>query len=461
VGGGAVTDPTGTAAVPGAGDTIVALATPPGRSAISVVRLSGPAAAEIGSRLLDRWPLAPRVAIRCAARDPRDGSLIDQVVATWFAAPKSYTGEHVLELSCHGGHAVAPAVLSALIASGARQALAGEFTRRAVLNGKIDLVQAEAVGDLIDARSDAMRRAALLQLDGGLSARIAQLRDELLDVEALLAYDIDFPEEDDGPVPRSRITDAAARALASLDRLLATAPAGALVRDGAIVVIAGAPNAGKSSLFNALLGESRAIVTEVPGTTRDAIEAAVEHRGWPLRLVDTAGLRTATELVERLGIEVSERYLARAAVVVACGEDEESLEEAGGRVTSLTSAPVLRVLTKGDLGRGAPADAIVASALDGRGLHTLLDAIVGLLDERYGAPMVEYPRLTRERHRQAIESARHELATFCAEWGQTGLPAPVAASHVRAAVWALDELIGAIDVEDVLERVFSSFCVGK
>jgi tRNA modification GTPase len=253
-----------------------------------------------------------------------------------------------VELCTHGGAAVPAAVLAALVRAGAREARPGEFTQRAVLNGKLDLVQAEAVGDLVDARSGAMRRAALAQLDGGLSRRVAALRDELVGLEALLAYDVDFPEEDDGPVPRGRVLAAAAALVAALDRLLATAPAGEAVREGATVVIAGPPNAGKSALFNALLGRARALVTSVPGTTRDAIEAVVDAGRWPLRLVDTAGLRETDDVVERLGIEVSERYLAEAELVLACGATDGELAHAVARVRALTAAPVLAVRTKAD-----------------------------------------------------------------------------------------------------------------
>jgi tRNA modification GTPase len=446
-------------------DTIVALSTAPGRSAIAVVRMSGANAFDFARQIVSPWPNAPRVATLASARDPRDQSSIDSLVVTIYTAPHSYTGENVVELSSHGGYAVPVALIDALIATGARMADPGEFTRRALLNGKLDLVQAEAVIDLIDARSDAMRRAALTQLDGGLSRRVSALRDELLDLEALLAYDIDFPEEDHGPVAPARIDAAAKKALDSLEALLSTAPAGALVREGATVVIAGAPNVGKSSLFNALLGEARAIVTEVPGTTRDAIEASVDHAGWPLRLVDTAGLRATTDTIERLGIEVSERYLARAHAVIVCGDSRASLTAALDRVAALTNVPRVAVRTKADLvasgDEKAPNATVAVSAETGYGLHELLDAVGAALADRYGSPAVDLPLLTRTRHVQALGTARDELAAFVEAWRSQALPATVAAVHVRAAVGALDALIGAVDVEDVLTRVFETFCVGK
>ena len=460
----------GTTSLPGHEDTIVAQGTAPGRGAIAVIRLSGSSAPRIAGMVLTPWPLPSRAATLCTAIDPRDGSLIDHPLVTVFEAPRSYTGEHLVEISTHGGYIVPATLTAALVDAGARPALPGEFTRRAVLNGKLDLVQAEAVGDLIDARSDAMRRMALVQLEGGLSTRVLALRDALLQVEALLAYDIDFPEEDDGPVTRERVSAACETVVQALDTLIATAPAGAIVREGAIVVIAGVPNVGKSSLFNALVGEARAIVTDIAGTTRDALEVTVESGGWPLRLVDTAGLRAAEDDIERLGIEVSERYLGRAHVVLACGEDSTTLGDVVTQVRRATQAPMILVRTKADLAAQSriPEDAstgsgviIPVSVVTGEGLHRLLDAIAATLAAAYGEAIVETPIVTRTRHLAAITTARSEIASFDEAWGEGRLPATVAAVHVRSAIGALDELIGAVDVEDVLGRVFETFCVGK
>jgi tRNA modification GTPase len=447
-------------------DTIVALATMPGRGAIAVLRLSGSTANEIAARLLRPWPIPPRVATLSEVYS-RTGEQLDQAVVTRYERPRSFTGEDVIEIACHGGRVVPTSVMAALIESGARAALPGEFTRRAVLNGKLDVLQAEAIGDLVDARSRGGQRAALNQLDGGLSRRVLALRESLLELEALIAYDIDFPEEDAGPVPPERIQAATDKTLTALDDLLATARAGELIREGALVVIAGASNVGKSSLFNALLGRRRAIVTDIPGTTRDALEAVIDTGSWPIRLVDTAGLRDTADVVERLGIEVSEDYLSRADVVLACGDDGETLARAVEVIARRTDAPVLAVRTKIDRVEregsraGRRNEEIGVSAETGEGLNELVTALTDVLGTGQRAPDLDAPVLTHTRHRYAIQQARDELAAFRDARRDAQLPAPVAAVHLRSAVHALEELIGGVDVEDVLERVFASFCVGK
>jgi tRNA modification GTPase len=444
-------------------DTIVAVATPTGMGALALVRLSGPGAYAIAQKHIQPWPSEPRAVQLSTVYNL--GEVLDRSLVTLFPGPNSFTGEDTVEISTHGGYLVPASIVVALISSGARQALPGEFTRRAVLNGKLDILQAEAIGDLIDARSQAMQHAALRQLDGGLSRRLLQLREDLVGLESLIAYDIDFPEEDNGPVPRARIENAIAKMIASLEALLATAPAGELIRDGAVVVIAGPTNAGKSSLFNSLLGRSRAIVTEIPGTTRDALEAVIDSGKWPLRLVDTAGLRDTVDPIERLGIEVSERYLASAAVVLACAENSKGLAQTIDSVGRKSTAPIIAVRTKADLAPrrdDSNGDQVVqVSAHTGEGLQSLLDAINDAIASNYGEATPDLPVLTRARHRQALTTALVEINQFQQAWREEKLPAPVASVHLRAAVYVLEELIGAVDVEDVLNRVFSSFCVGK
>jgi tRNA modification GTPase len=442
-----------------------------------VVRVSGPRAQDLAAAVVRPWPIPPRCARLCRAVDS-DGHVLDRPVVTVYDGARSYTGEPVVELSSHGGAVVPASIVAAFVAAGAREALPGEFTRRALLNGKLDLAQAEAVADLIDARTPAMQRAALAQLDGGLSRRVDTLRDALVGVEALVAYDIDFPEEDDGPVPRGRVAEAAALAANGLARLAATADIGECVRDGAVTVIAGPPNAGKSSLFNALLGRARALVTDVPGTTRDAIEAVVEppDAPFPLRLVDTAGLREGAESVEQLGIELSVRYVEAAHAVLACADSAAGLLSTVRTVQSLSAAPIVAVQTKADLtytkkivdcypkpdfALPPGVRAVTVSAESGVGLRQLLGLVVDAVTERFGGVDPESPVVTRARHREALGRAVTELALFQEAWRSRSVPAIVAAVHLRSAVGALDEIVGAIGVEDVLERVFREFCVGK
>ena len=449
--------------IPQLEDTIVAIATPSGRGALAVVRLSGPDAFPIARKHVVSWPPEPRIAHLSEICDKK--ALLDQSLVTFFPGPHSFSGDDTVEISTHGGHLVPTSIVAALVSSGARQALPGEFTRRAVLNGKLDILQAEAIADLIDARSRAMQHAALGQLDGGLSRRLLNLRNDLLGVEALIAYDIDFPEEDDGPVSRERIQRSIEGLRDTLESLLATSTTGELIREGAVVVIAGPPNAGKSSLFNALLGRSRAIVTEIPGTTRDALESVIDGGKFPLRLVDTAGLRDTADPIERMGIEVSERYLASAHVVLACAEDTTGLAETVEAIGKESDAPILQLLTKADLVTGGDEntreDILSVSAETGIGLQKLLDAVIRLLAVNYGDIPPDLPMLTSARHRQALTQALSEIDLFQRAWSEERLPAPVASVHLRTAVHVLEELIGAVGVEDILDRVFSSFCVGK
>jgi len=463
--------------LPGTDDTIVALATAPGRGALAIIRLSGPRSHEIGQRLIDSWPPHPRYTMLSGITNPQNGQLLDRAVVTRYDGPHSYTGENLVELTTHGGAVVAATIIAAAIEAGARQATAGEFTRRAVLNGKMDVTQAEAIVDLIDARSRHAQHIALHQLDGNLSRRIEQLRSDLLEIEALLAYDIDFPEEDDGPIPTSRILYACDEILGSLEALSRTANIGELVRDGAVVVLAGAPNVGKSSLFNAILGQARAIVTNIPGTTRDALEAVIDVDGWTVRLVDTAGLRTTEDQIERLGIEMSERYLDRAALILACGDSPESLAEVNALVKQRTIAPIIDVRTKGDvmtqlgdaelvsagyqIGSSGSSSALVVSATTGVGLNAVLQTISQRLSDEHNLPGLDAPVLTRARHRRAVDEASQAVRSFRVLWADGGLPAPVAATHLRSATVALEDLIGVVGVEDILDRVFSNFCVGK
>jgi tRNA modification GTPase len=449
-------------------DTIVALASAPGRGAIATIRVSGPDVESICRRVVFPWPARAREATRCRIHEPDDPTkVLDDAVVTVFSAPRTYTGEPLVELSTHGGEYVPAVVCAALVSAGARPAEAGEFTERAVLAGKLDLVRAEAVGDLIDARSRAGHRAALHQLSGALSAHLGRLRHSLVEIEALLAYEIDFPEEDEGRLPPARVVSSADSLIAQLEMLLATSPIAALGRDGATVVLAGPPNAGKSSLLNAIVGEERVIVSDLPGTTRDAVEVVIDHDPWPLRLVDTAGLREGGDPIERLGIEVSVRYLAAAHAVIVCAENVMDLRGAFAAVGLLTKAALIGALTKSDLVSnqddpgGFTFPVVRVSATRGDGLGALLSSVTRCIGDGLGPMVTDTPVVTRARHRLALEVARRELEEFRDAWLSESLPAPVAAVHVRAAIRVLDELVGTVDIDEVFARVFATFCIGK
>src|SRR5947209_11156797 len=358
-------------------------------------------------------PTPPRTVFRARLLHPDSREPVDDVLAACFPEPHSYTGENVVEISTHGGLVVPAAAVAALVAAGARPAAPGEFTRRAVLNGKMDLLQAEATADLIDAGSPVQRRRALQQLERGLSNRLTALRAEILELEALIAYDIDFPEEDEGPVSEATVRGAWCVVRDRVADLLQTAPEGERLREGALLVIAGRPNAGKSSLFNALLGTERAIVTELQGTTRDAVEAHAVLEGFPFRLVDTAGLRDSDDRIERLGIEVSRKYLAAADLVLFCEDNRErgkgkrerdARDEFLGQVT----APVVFVHTKSDV--EAPSDgptvrpAVAVSVVTGAGLADLRRKLAEVAFGRLLALGDVEPVVTRARHPGAVEA---------------------------------------------------------
>lgn len=459
----------------GCTDTIAAIATAPGRSAVAVLRVSGPGAAAIASAVgATGQGLEPRHSHLRTLVDPGTGEPIDQALVTWFPGPDSYTGEDVFEISSHGGTAVPALLLDALYAAGARPAERGEFTRRAFLNGKLNLLQIEATLDLIDASSVRMSRAAIFALERGLSGRVERLRERTVEAQALLAYDIDFPDEDDGPLERSRIAAAASELEGELEALLRGAPEGEMLREGALTVIAGRPNVGKSSLFNAMLGIERAIVTDVPGTTRDAIEALVGVDGYPFRLVDTAGLRSDAGSIEGMGIEVARAYLERADLVlvgvdagrVPSDEERAFVSELDAR---LGTGRVLVVRTKRDLvdevsdgarvRPGSDVPEIEVAAPRGIGLERLRAGMLAAVFSGIAAED-EVPLVTHRRHVRALEAALDGVRTFREAW-TNGLPPEIAVTHLQDATHALEGLVGVVSTEDVLDALFAGFCVGK
>jgi tRNA modification GTPase len=381
-------------------DPIAALATPPGRSALAVIRLSGAGAFGVAARVIDGFRAdRPRIATLATFHDSA-GEPIDRGLYTAFPGPDSYTGDDLVELSCHGGLLAPARVLSALHDAGARPAAPGEFTRRAVINGKLDLIQAEAVGDLIDAVAPAQAQAALRQLDGGLSRRLAELRRALVETEGLLVYEIDFREYD-GPCRDTGKVGGRMVGSRVLPPLLRRPHAKARCWCSPVVP------AGKSSLFNALLGSERALVTEVPGTTRDTIEAHTDFLGWPVRLADTAGLWESRDRIDRMGIEVSRRYLAAADLVLLCVESGRPVEPDEAAVAA--ERPCLVIRTKGDLATNGNGTGLGVSVVTGNGIADLRRAAAErVFGDRMALGDLE-PALPR-RHRVALLRARDALA---------------------------------------------------
>jgi tRNA modification GTPase len=433
-------------------DTIFALATPPGRGAIAILRLSGPGT-DAALTALGAGDLKPRLA---ALRDlAHDGRPIDQALVLRFPAPNSYTGEACAELHLHGGRAVVEAAAGALVALGLRPADPGEFTRRAFGNGRMDLAQAEAVADLIDAETAAQATQALGQLDGALSQTYAGFRRDLLTALALVEAEIDFPDEE---VPDNLARSAGPvldRLIADLKAALADARRGERVREGYRIVLIGETNAGKSSLFNALVAREAAIVTPIAGTTRDVLDADLIIGGYAVTLSDTAGLRDCDDPVEAEGVR---RARARA------GAADLRLwirgpDDAEGDAAGFAQAGDLLVLTKADLGAGRAVEgfeALSVSTATGQGLSELHDWIAARLAQDLSG--ADFPAVTRERHRRRLTEA---LAA--AEAGRAALDiAPeMAGDDLRRAADALARVTGAIGVEDILGEVFSTFCIGK
>lgn len=453
-------------------DTIAAAATPPVPSAIGILRLSGPEARAIADRVFR--PAAGGALSEKPARKlvygvltDKTGAPIDQVLATWSPGPNSYTGEDTAELQCHGSPAVLAAGLEALFAAGARQALAGEFTRRAFVNGRMDLAQAEAVIDLIDAETAEGARNAYGQLTGALSRRVDGIYDVLTDVMAHFHAVLDYPDEDIDPFTQQTIRGALTQALAGLDALLATYDRGSQLVRGIPCAIVGRPNVGKSSLLNALLGYDRAIVTDIPGTTRDTLEERLRLGNVLLRLVDTAGLRDAGDAVERMGVERSRAALAQArlALLVLDGgqplgkEDEEAMAAA-------EQAPcVICVVNKSDLPPALEPDALrgrfgrvcAVSAATGEGLAQLEQMIADCFP---GGGDEAGSLLTNARQMEAASRARASTVSAL-EALELGVTPDALLTDAEEAMNALGELTGRSVREDITARIFSRFCVGK
>lgn len=452
-------------------DTIAAISTPPGEGGLGIIRISGK----------DAFPVARRVFRPAREKDwlkesykmhyghvvdEGSGGVIDEVLLTVMKSPRTYTREDVVEINCHGGIVPLREALKAVLAAGARLADPGEFTKRAFLNGRIDLTQAESVIDIIRSKTDASLRVALAQLDGQLSARIGAVQDRILGLLAGLEASIDFPEDDVEEQTVPRLAESAREIVRELERLLESAGTGRIYREGVKTVIAGRPNVGKSSLLNALLGQERAIVTHIPGTTRDVIEETINIKGIPLVLADTAGLRETHDLVERIGVQKTRDFLAGADLVLfvveasegLTGEDREILKDIDREKTIL-------IVNKIDLGENIPVQesgeipAVEISALSGEGIDVLKDRIVQVVTGgRISSP--ESVIVSRVRHEDAIKRARNHMEEFESSSG-AGVPADLLSIDARNAWEALGEITGSTVTEDLLDRIFQDFCIGK
>lgn len=452
-------------------DTIAAISTPVGNGGIGIVRVSGDQASAICERLFRSVHNGGLISHRFyfgTILDNRTGETVDEAMAVIMRSPRSYTREDVLELHCHGGMLVVERVLGLVLRAGARLAEPGEFTRRAFLNGRIDLVQAEAVMDIIGAQTDAALQLAQRQRAGFLSQRVNEARDFLLHALALIEAHIDFPEDDLGATDTVAVSSAVSSARACIKGLLAGFDEGRVLREGISVLIIGKPNAGKSSLLNRLLNENRAIVTHIPGTTRDIIEETVNLGGLPVRLLDTAGIRHTADVVEQEGINRALGQIPQADVVLFVLDASRAFDDEDQRIMhALADSRTIAVINKADLPRALDLPSAFVGmaqqricAQSGDGVEELKNAIrerfIGAdhLDSR------EFVAVSRARHRDALVSADSLLQRF--EQGLAGqLGLELLALDLRDALSAIGSLTGQVSTDDVLDLIFSSFCIGK
>ena len=453
-------------------DTIAAIATPLGEAGLAVVRLSGPDALTVAERSfvpVGKHSLKPRAAPSHTihyGRIERHGEAVDEVLVAVMRAPRTFTREDVVEITCHGGLLPAKLILDTVLEQGARLAWPGEFTRRAFLNGRIDLAQAEAVADLIHARTELALTAANEQLAGKLSQRINDLRDEMIKILAHVEAHIDFPDEDITPETRDQLVDRLERSLAFLDDLLRTANEGQILRRGIRAAIIGRPNAGKSSLLNQLLGHDRAIVSPIPGTTRDTIEETANIRGLPIIFIDTAGLRAAGDMIETEGIRRSRESLARAELILHVLDASEALTPADqDYLREFAAKKSILLCNKTDLPRqlelpqpaGAPV--VEISCMTGAGLEELKEAIQKTIwSGEIKAEMLQV--MINSRHQDALRRAR-EATLRTLEALRTDLTLELVSLDLRIALNAVGEIVGKTATEDILDSIFSQFCLGK
>lgn len=460
-------------------DTICAVSTPAGRGGIAVIRISGPDAIAIADSVWRGRKLSetPGHTVRLGEIiDTESCQMLDQGLATVFRSPASFTAQDVVEFAVHGSRYIQRRLLEVLVASGARLAEPGEFTRRAFLGGKLDLAQAEAVADLIDAESRAAHRIASSQMRGHFSERLAFLRDKLLELATLLELELDFSEEDVQFADRSHLIDLTAQVRDETLRLHNSFKGGQAIKEGIPVAIVGAPNAGKSSLLNQLLGDDRAIVSDIPGTTRDTVEDTLALGDYTFRLIDTAGIRQTDDTIEQIGVDRARQTIARARIVIVVSDitvpiDRPILETASKAVTEGSASQLIHVLNKadllsaptaGDISQTSP-DAhiseITISAKTGLGTDALLNALIDAADKDAGTDSdalivtnARHARLLLEAS-QAAEQALDEL--------RAGIPSDLVAQSIRATISYLSEITGDIPSSEILETIFKRFCIGK
>ena len=453
-------------------DTIAALSTTPGISGVAIVKISGPESYSCAKKIfrprqmIENWPVRKMI---LGDLIDESGERIDEALACYMRAPGSYTRQDVVEIQTHGGRAAASALLDLLSDLGVRMALPGEFTRRAFLLGRIDLVQAEAILDIIDAQTHASLIAAKRQLSGALSGKISELRDILMQGKALLEVNIEFPEEEIGELDKTSALSKLEEVLSALGKLLETYKTGRLYRDGASCVIAGRPNVGKSSLLNRLLDKRRAIVTSTPGTTRDAIEATANISGVPFRLVDTAGLRDSDDPIEGEGVKITREQIEKADLVLLMIDASEGLTEQDRLIINeINLENVLCVANKIDLVTSLEKkeildifsiDALAVSAKTGENIDALRQAMINSVQKGQTLPSDE-TILTNARHRQAILSGITHLKNSI-EGLNEGRSPELVAYDLEESSAALCEILGDTTPDDVLDLIFSQFCIGK
>ena len=454
-------------------DTIAAIATPPGEGGVAIVRISGVDAETIAAQIFVRpadknGRLKSHALYHGKIRDPQNQRIMDEVLLTVMRQPRSYTGENVVEIHCHGGAFLVRQILGLVLKLGARQAQPGEFTKRAFLNGRLDLAQAEAVLDLVHARTDKSAELALDQIAGALSKWVVELREELLGILVQVEAAIDFPEEEIELLQRQELAGKIRGLANKLNVISATYDWGKLFREGARVCICGRPNVGKSSLLNALLGEDRAIVTPLAGTTRDVIEESISLDGLPAVLWDTAGIHESDDQIERIGVDLSRQHVSKAdAVLVVLDGSEPLATDDRLLLANVAAKKVLIAVNKSDLPQHLVLDDLArfarptgvqsVSAKTGEGIPKLKESLRDLLiDSQTESPVV----ITNLRQRSALQRGEFSLSQAAGSLGESYAPEFVA-MDLNEARTALEEITGIIQNDDILERIFANFCIGK